>query len=56
MELNIEIGEDDADHLLREEIFIEIYKFIFWIRIMFPLLVNNLEELAEKDLETGEKI
>ena len=27
LELNIEIGEEDAEHLLREEIFIEIYKY-----------------------------
>jgi len=28
LELNIEIGEEDAEHLLREEIFIEIYKYL----------------------------
>ena len=26
LDLKIEIGEDDAEHLFREEIFIEIYK------------------------------
>ncbi len=29
LELNIEIYEEDAEHLFREEIFIEIYKFTF---------------------------